>query len=218
MKDILLLVHENPTSGHFGYFKTLSRLRGYHWRNKSMHVYAYSKGCNVCKLNRDGRAKPFGEPEPLELPNRRWGSVSMNFVTHLPVTPAGFDSITTFVDRFSKRVHFITSEGTETAIDVAKRFFDNVSKHHGLTDSIVSDRDPKLRSKFGSPLMDRCGICLKMPTSRYPQTDGSTEIMNRMIGHYLRFYCTFHQTNWDSLSAITHLQWTQSKFPRSNPI
>lgn len=38
-----------------------------------------------------------------------------------------------------------------------------------------------------------------MSTSLHLQIDGSTEIMNRMIGNYLRCYCAFHQTDWDIL-------------------
>lgn len=139
--DILYLAHDNKTSGHFGYSKTLSRLDGYHWKNKSGDVYDYCRGCTTFQENKDGRTKPLGIPQPLELPTRRWGSVSMDFVTHLPTTETGFDCITTFVDRFSKRVRLVPSRGT----------------------------------------------------------DGATEIMNRMIGNYLRCYCAFHQTDWDRL-------------------
>ena len=47
--------------------------------------------------------------------------------------------------------------------------------------------------------MKLCGIQLKMSTSKHPQTDGSSEIMNRMVENYLRCYCNFHQDNWDEL-------------------
>lgn len=47
--------------------------------------------------------------------------------------------------------------------------------------------------------MSRCGIQLKMSTSKHQQTDGSTEIMNRILGNYLRCYCSFQQRDWDRL-------------------
>lgn len=199
VKDILFLAHDNKTSGHFGYTKTLSRLKLYHWRNKSSDVHDYCAGCTICQENKDGRTKPLRESQPLELPTRRWGSISMDFVSHLPKTDNGYDSITTFVDRFSKRIRLIPSKGTDSATDVAECFFQHIFRLHGLPDSIVSDRDPKFTSKFWSHLMDCCGIKLKMSTSRHPQTDGATEIMNRMIGNYLRCYCAFNQKNWDKL-------------------
>lgn len=69
-------------------------------------------------------------------------------MTHLPATSHGYDAITTFIDRFSKRVHFVPSKGTDDAADFAQAFLDNVFKHHGLPDTIVSDRDPKFTAKF----------------------------------------------------------------------
>lgn len=84
VKEILELAHDNRTSGHFGYSKTLSRLHGYHWKNKSTDVYEYCRGCKTCQLNKDRRTKPLGVPQPLELPTRRWGSVAIDFITHLP--------------------------------------------------------------------------------------------------------------------------------------
>lgn len=61
----------------------------------------------------------------------------------------GFDSISTWVDRLTRRVFFIPSCVDDTAVDVSEAFFDNVFKHHKLPDSIFSDRDPKLTSKWG---------------------------------------------------------------------
>lgn len=47
--------------------------------------------------------------------------------------------------------------------------------------------------------MKLCGVQLKMTSSRHPQTDGASEIMNRMIENYLRCYCSYHQNDWDEL-------------------
>lgn len=74
----------------------------------------------LCMSNEQGQTtETIGAPQLLELSSRRWGSVSMDFVTHLPLTSSGFDCIITFVDRFSKRVHFFTAHVTDSATDVA---------------------------------------------------------------------------------------------------
>lgn len=211
IKTILQLAHDNHTAGHFGYSKTLARLKNYHWKNKALDVQEYCRGCFTCQQNKDGRTKPLGVPQPLELPDRRWGSVSMDFVTHLPTTANGNDCIITFVDRFTKRIHLVSSHGTDSAVDVADHFFNNAFRLHGLPDSIVSDRDPKFTSKFWNHLMSRCGIKLKMSTSRHPQTDGATEVMNRMVGNYLRCYCTFHQRNWDRLLSSAEFAYNSAE-------
>lgn len=79
----------------------------------------------------------------------------------------------------------IMSKGTDSAMNFAKCFFEYISKLHGLPKSTVSDRDPKVTSQFWGHSMKCRGTHLKMSTSYPTQTDGSTEIMNRMIGDFL---------------------------------
>lgn len=76
------------------------------------------------------------------------GSVATDFIIHLPKTVRGYDAITKFVDRFSKRVHFILSRTTDTAFDAATGFYETVIRQHGLPDNIVSDRDQKFTRTF----------------------------------------------------------------------
>ncbi len=45
--------------------------------------------------------------------------------------------------------------------------------------------------------MDICGVKLKMSSSRNVQTDGASEVMNRMVENYLRCYCSHHWNDWD---------------------
>ncbi len=71
--------------------------------------------------------------------------------------------------------------------------------HHVLSDSIVSDLDPKFTSKFWKRLIEIFGVKLKMSSSSIPQTDGSSEIMSHMVENYLRCYCNYQQDGWDQL-------------------
>ena len=47
----------------------------------------------------------------------------MDFVTHLPVTTRGFDTIFSIIDRFSRYCLFIPMLGTSSALDCANMFF-----------------------------------------------------------------------------------------------
>lgn len=211
VKEVLYAAHDSSVAGHFGFTKTLSRLDSYHWHHKSRDVRSYVDGCQTCQQKKDSRKKKLGIPNPLDVPMRRWGSLATDFIVKLPMTKRGFDSITTWVDRLSRRVHFLPGRTTDTAVDVANCFFSEIFKLHGLPDSIVSDRDPKFTSKFWGQLMKRCGVTSQMSSTHHPQTDGSSEIMNRMLENYLRCYCSLRQDDWDELLPAAEFAYNSSK-------
>jgi hypothetical protein len=55
----------------------------------------------------------------------------MDFITQLPVTKEGHDSIFVVVDRLTKMTHLIPTHTTVTARGVAHLFKDHVWVHHG---------------------------------------------------------------------------------------
>jgi hypothetical protein len=72
----------------------------------------------------------------------------MDFVEGFPKV-GGKSIILTVVDKFSKFAHFIPLGHPYTAASVAKAFFDNIVKLHGIPCSIVSHRDTVFTSSFG---------------------------------------------------------------------
>lgn len=122
-----------------------------------------------------------------------------------PKSKEGLDAITTWAGRLSRRVHFAPSRATDGAVECVRPFFAAIFKLHGLPDSIVSDRDPKLASKLWQPLMEMPGVKLKMPTSRHPQAGGSSEIMSRALEKYLRCCCNYRQSDWAELLPAAEL-------------
>ena len=65
----------------------------------------------------------------------------MDFVTSLPTTERGNDTILTIVDRFSKYVILIPVNIELNAVETARVFFDEVVCKFGLPSKIISDRD-----------------------------------------------------------------------------
>ena len=131
-----------------------------------------------------------------------WESISMDFITHLPKTRTGFDSITVFVDRLTKMVHLVPGKSSDTAQDVSLQFLAKVVSLHGLPKSIVSDWDARFTGSFWQALMHKLDTKTLMSSSFHPQTDGQTERTNRTLEQFLRMYIDYRQTNWDELLPL----------------
>ena len=144
-------------------------------------VWKYVESCNSCQRTKASQQQTAGLLQPLDIPERPWEVVSMDFITQLPRSKDGYDAIVMFVDTFSKMVHFAKTKTEASAMDTAKIFFDQVYKYHGLPKVIVSDRDLKFTSKFWKALFNTLGTKLSMSTAFHPQSDGQTERANRTL-------------------------------------
>jgi hypothetical protein len=109
----------------------------------------------------------------------------MDFIEALPKVH-GKCVILTVVDRFSKFAHFIPLGHPYTATSVARAFFNDIVRLHGLPESIVSDRDPIFTGHVWKDLFKFSGVSLKLSTTFHPQTDGQSEAVDKTISMYLR--------------------------------
>ena len=85
------------------------------------------------------------------------------------------DSIWVIVDRLTKLAHFLHVKATFNADQLALVYLYEIVRLHGVSMSIVSDRDPKFVSRLWQSLQRALGTELKFNTAFHPQTDGRTE-------------------------------------------
>jgi hypothetical protein len=186
---VLEKAHDLPYSRQFGKHKVLHQInQNFWWPGWRKDVESYVFGCLVCQHNKAQTVKKAGLLQPLSIPSFKWESVSMDFITQLPVTKSGHDAIAVFVDRLTKMVHFAPMVTDCSARDVARLFNDTVFKHHGLPSKLILDRDPRFTSQCWTKFDRLLGTKLKMSTAFHPQTDGQTERSNRVLEDYLGHY------------------------------
>ncbi|MCO5609155.1 hypothetical protein L7F22_063377 [Adiantum nelumboides] len=141
--------------------------------------------------------KAPGLLQPLPIPDKPWESIAMHFIFDLPRTPTGNDGIWTIICRFSKQAHFVPVRKKIKLDHMVKLFMHNIFKYHGMPQSIVSDRDPRMTSLFWKALFENMGTTLKFSSSFHPQTDGQSEEANSTVLDLLKCYVSEHKATWE---------------------
>jgi hypothetical protein len=107
----------------------------------------YISECVTCQQNKSGHMLPIGLLQQLPIPKQKWESIPMDFITGLPKVQ-GKDCIYVVVDRLTKFAHFYAILTEYNAVQVAKLFFREVFRLHGLPMNIISDRDNQFIGTF----------------------------------------------------------------------
>ncbi|POM69112.1 Pol protein [Phytophthora palmivora] len=129
--------------------------------------------------------------------------MSLDFVFGLPADDKGNTGMLLFVCRFCKIMYLAPVRGKVTGEQAAQLFLDSVFRYHGLSETIVSDRDSRITGAFWDTLFQLLGTTLTMSTADHPQTDGQTKRVNRVLEDILRSICAETPRSWsDELSMV----------------
>ena len=82
------------------------------WTRMKKDIAEYVAVCDVCQRVKAEHQKPAGLLQPMPIPEWKWDKLGMDFITRLPRTKAGYDSIWVVVDRLTKVAHFIPVKTT----------------------------------------------------------------------------------------------------------
>lgn len=80
-------------------------------------VIEYVRNCDICQCNKFCQECLASLLQPM--PEEKWESISMDYITELPLTTQGHDAIVVFVDRLTKIVRLATTTTDVLAAVVA---------------------------------------------------------------------------------------------------
>ncbi|GKB62143.1 retrotransposon protein, putative, ty3-gypsy subclass, partial [Tanacetum coccineum] len=116
--------------------------------------------------------RPSGLLQQPEIPEWKWERIAMDFVTKLPRTSSGHDTIWVVVDRLTKSAHFLPMCESYKMDMLARLYLNEIVARHDVPISIICDRDSRFTSRFWQTMQEALGTKLDMSTAYHPQTDG----------------------------------------------
>nr|GFB80137.1 putative reverse transcriptase domain-containing protein [Tanacetum cinerariifolium] len=174
-----LIMHESHKlkySVHQGSDKVYQDMKLlYWWLNMKADIATYISKCLTCLNVKAEHQKPSGLLVQSKILQWKWDNIIMDFVTKLPRTQSGNNTIWVVVDRLTKSAYFLLMKETDPMNKLAILYLKEVVTRHGIPVSIICDRDPRFTSNFWKAFQNAMGTRLDMSTAYHPETDGQSE-------------------------------------------
>ncbi|GJY73055.1 putative reverse transcriptase domain-containing protein [Tanacetum coccineum] len=131
----------------------------YWWPNMKADIATYVSKCLTYAKVKAEHQKPSSLLVQPDLPEWKWEKITMDFVTKLPRTTAGFDTIWVIVDRLTKSAHFLPMKETDSTKRLARLYLREIKA---------------------------LGTQLDLSIAYHPQTDGQSERTIQTLEDMLR--------------------------------
>ncbi|GKC08413.1 putative reverse transcriptase domain-containing protein [Tanacetum coccineum] len=203
--------HKSKYSIHTGSDKMYQDLKQlYWWPNMKANIATYVSKRLTCSKVKAEHQKPSGVLVQPEIPEWKWEKITMDFVTKLPKTTNGYDTIWVIIDRLTKSAHFLPMRETDPMEKLMKLYMKEVVTRHGVPVSIISDRDGRFTSLFWKALNKALGTRLDMSTAYHPETDGQSERTIQTLEDMLRACVLDFGKNWDRHLPLVEFSYNNS--------
>ncbi|GKD83617.1 putative reverse transcriptase domain-containing protein [Tanacetum coccineum] len=130
-------------------------------------IATYVSECLTCAKVKAEHQRPSGLLQQPEIPEWKW----KNFITTLPRTRSGHDAIWVVVDRLTKSAHFLAIRDDYSTEKLARLYTDEIVTRHGVSVSIISDRNARFTSCLWKTFQKALRTRLDMSTAYHPLTD-----------------------------------------------
>ena len=145
-----------------------------------------------------------------EIPQWKWERITMDFITKLPKTASGHDTIWEIVDRLIKSAHFLPMRENDKMEKLAQIYLKEIISRHGVPTSIISYRDGRFTFEFWRALQRTLRTRLDMSTAYHPQTDGQSERTIQTLENMLRACVIDFGSSWDKHLPLAEFSYNNS--------
>ncbi|GJS69079.1 putative reverse transcriptase domain-containing protein [Tanacetum coccineum] len=141
--------HKSKYSIHLGskrMYQDMKKL--YWWPNMKADIATYVSKCLTCARVKAEHQRPSGLLVQPAIPEWKWDNITMDFITKLPKSSHGFDTIWVIVDRLTKSAHFLPIRENDPLDKLARLYLNRIVARHRIPVSIICDRDGRFTSNF----------------------------------------------------------------------
>nr|GEZ75073.1 putative reverse transcriptase domain-containing protein [Tanacetum cinerariifolium] len=185
-----VIMHESHMSkysihpGSDKMYQDMKRL--YWWPNIKADIATYVSKCLTCSKVKAEHQRPSGLLVQPKITEWKCENITMDFVTKLPKSSQGYDTIWVIVDRLTKSVIFVPMRETDPMEKLARMYLKELVARHGIPVLIICNRDPRFASNFWKSLQKALGTSLDMSITYHPETDGQSERTIQTLEDMLR--------------------------------
>ncbi|GJR13867.1 putative reverse transcriptase domain-containing protein [Tanacetum coccineum] len=175
--------HKSKYSIHPGADKMYYDLRDmYWWPGMKKVITVYVRKCLTCSKVKAEHQRPSGLLQQPEILVCKWEIIAIDFVTKLPRTSSGHDTIWVIVDPLTKSAHFLPIREDYKMDRLARLYLNEIIARHGLD----------------------------MSTAYHPQTDGQSERTIQILEDKLRACVLDFEGSWDVHLPLVEFSYNNS--------
>ncbi|GKB81385.1 reverse transcriptase domain-containing protein [Tanacetum coccineum] len=190
--------HKSKYFVHPGADKMYYNLRDrYWWPGMKKDIAVYVSRCLTCLKVKAEHQRPSRLLQQPEIPEWKGEGIAMDFVTKLPKTSSGHDTIWLIVDRLTKSAHFLPIREDYKMDRLARLYLNEIVFRHSVPILIISDRDSRFTLRFWQSMQEALETWLDMSTAYHPQTDSQSERTIQTLEDMLRACILNFGGSWD---------------------
>ncbi|GKE06417.1 putative reverse transcriptase domain-containing protein, partial [Tanacetum coccineum] len=150
--------HKSKYSIHSGSDKTYQDMKKlYWWPNMKADIATYVSKCLTCAKFKAEYQRPSGLLVQPEIPQWKWDNIIMDFITKLPKSSQGYDTIWVIVDRITKSAIFVPMRETDPMEKLARMYLKEVvtsTAYHPQTDGKIERTIQTLKDMLRACVID----------------------------------------------------------------
>nr|GEV48277.1 reverse transcriptase domain-containing protein [Tanacetum cinerariifolium] len=173
-------------------------------------IVVYMSRCLTCLKVKAELQRPSGLLQQLEIPEWKWEGIAMDFVTKLPRTSSGYDTIWVIVDGLTKSAHFLPMREDYKMDRLARLYLNEIVARHGVPILIISDCDSRFTSRFWQSMHEALGTRLDLNTAYHPQTDDQSKCTIQNLEDMFRACILDIGGSWDIHLPLVEFSYNNS--------